>query len=289
MLLRRLALAGAFALALAGQALAVTPAQRGGVINLPPPPPAAGGCPTATTVLARLGGGENVSAYTTMICAMVADGTWAKLDTFYLTATDTSSDALINLKSSSFSPATVSNAPTFTANVGYTGNGSNTTLNTTYNFSTSGGNYAQNAANIWAWTIQTATGNGCGVGGADGGFESYLQPYNFSSVSAAGVNGTGTIASGTIGNGTGLYQISRTSAVQLDLYKNGSNIATSGANTSTGLDSTTLVGLACASGTVYAGTVAAFGSGGGFTSGDAANFYADLHAALHAINGSQFP
>jgi hypothetical protein len=72
-------------------------------------------------------------------------GIWSKLDTFAVFATDGNSNfALIDWKR--LSQYTAVNSPTFTTNVGFSGNATSAYVNTNFNPSTSGVNYTSNNA-----------------------------------------------------------------------------------------------------------------------------------------------
>jgi len=78
----------------------------------------------------------------------IADGDWTTKDVIYVYATHTNGDgeALINWKLPGTYDATAYNAPTFTANEGFTGNGTTQYIDCNWNPSTNGINYVQNSA-----------------------------------------------------------------------------------------------------------------------------------------------
>lgn len=83
---------------------------------------AAAGCTEATNFLGRTSGlnATHRSAYTTLICGMVTDGTWSGLTGLYIFATQDQTTALLNLVSTSFSPAGTTGSPPFAADTGFT-------------------------------------------------------------------------------------------------------------------------------------------------------------------------
>lgn len=278
-------------LAGATPALALSPAQRLITSYAPPAPAAAGGgCSQATAALARVSGGVNTSAYTTGICALVTAGIWSTYDTFFILATDTSADALVNLVSSSF-PATAVAAPTFTANKGFAFNGTTQDLTVPYTFSTSGGQWTRNSASFGAWSIEPSgtPSNGCSIGGTGAGFDNILSPFTFGSVANIGIQTGTNISSATIADGTGMYLASRTSATQLDGYKNGVNGITSAANASTPLQANTITIGNCTGTGWYNSTVALAHSGSGLSSAQAATEYTIVHTMLNSISAANFP
>ena len=81
-----------------------------------------GTCSQATTFLARTSSPPTATQeqYNALICGMVADGNLSGLDALYKMATDSATDANLNLIGTSF-PLTPTGSPTFAANSGYTG------------------------------------------------------------------------------------------------------------------------------------------------------------------------
>jgi hypothetical protein len=118
-------------------------------------------CSQATTFLARTSGlsGTESTAYTNMICGMVADGTWSKFDALYIFATNTTTTANLNLVSTSYGITNVSTTPTFTADVGYTTSGGTVQLNTNYNPNTNGVQFTLNSASLGVYIQTNDTGS----------------------------------------------------------------------------------------------------------------------------------
>src|SRR5208283_4790005 len=103
--------------------------------------PLAQGCGQANAFIARTSGlsaTEN-AAYTAMICGMVTDGTWSLLDALYIFATNNTTTAALSLVSSTYN-GTVTGTLTFSADNGWTGNGSTGYLSTNLTPSSAGGN-----------------------------------------------------------------------------------------------------------------------------------------------------
>ena len=95
--------------------------------------------------------------YSTLIDGLVSDGLWSKIDCLYILAADIAGNAVINLKSSSFGLTAV-NAPTFTADQGYTA-ASNKYLTSTFAPATAGGNFTQNSAAFGFYNRTSSTAN----------------------------------------------------------------------------------------------------------------------------------
>jgi len=85
----------------------------------------------------------------TLVTDLKTAGVWDKLDVFYVFATDGDSNyATLNWKAPSSHQVTKVSSPTFTANVGFTGDASSAYLDTNYNPTNDAINYALNAASF---------------------------------------------------------------------------------------------------------------------------------------------
>ena len=98
-----------------------------------------------------------MSWYNTMIGTMLAcpnggGNAYAALDALYVFDAPSTTIADTNIISSSF-PAVLHNSPTFTANVGYTGNGSNAVIDTQLAPSAGGTNYSLDAGSIGVYIL----------------------------------------------------------------------------------------------------------------------------------------
>lgn len=80
----------------------------------------------------------------------------SKFDAVYLLAAHDQQGGLLNLISTSHNASAVS-SPTFTADRGFTTDGSSTYVDTTFNPTTSGVAYTQNSAHFAFWSLSTAT------------------------------------------------------------------------------------------------------------------------------------
>lgn len=121
-------------------------------------------CSQATTLIGRLTSPatSEQQAANALVCGGIVDGWWALQDIFYKLAGSSSTNALLNWMSTSFT-ATATSAPAFAANVGYTGNGTSSWINTNYNPSTAGGNSTVNSTEIDIYI--TAAGTRSGISG----------------------------------------------------------------------------------------------------------------------------
>lgn len=83
-----------------------------------------------------------------LITALQISGVWAKLDAFYVLAAQDAQAASLNWKNPATFTLTENGLVTFTANQGYAGDGSTGFLDSGFNPSTAGGNYAQDSAHL---------------------------------------------------------------------------------------------------------------------------------------------
>lgn len=215
-------------------------AQAGQIPSWPPvqPAPSGGGCSQATTFLARTSGlsGTLNSAYTTMICGMVTDGTWSLFDGLYIFATNTTTTANLNLVSTSFG-LTTNGSCTFTANTGYTGDGLTCYLDTGFNPTSAGGNFSQNSAMHGVYVLTNSTTSPA-TEQDDIGADNALTTFNYLIVLFTDGNSYGEINDGgspnnqaTVGNTDGLWIVSVTSSTAVGFYRNGSLLVSNNAST----------------------------------------------------------
>src|SRR5258706_16256620 len=94
----------------------------GGLLSVSGGGPDAGLCASAAAFLARTSGldATHTNAYINLICGLVSDGIFSKLDALYIFATQDSTTAMLNLISTSFTASTFSGTLTFTTDRGYT-------------------------------------------------------------------------------------------------------------------------------------------------------------------------
>lgn len=111
-----------------------------------------------------------------LIQTLKTGSVWNNLDLFYLFATNGDSNfATLNWKNPSLYKATAVNSPTFTSNIGFTGNGVNAYLNTNWN-PTLGVNFTQDSASHGVYT--NSVGYASGSSGNTGYHGGGGNPYN---------------------------------------------------------------------------------------------------------------
>lgn len=118
------------------------------------------------------------STQNTMVCGLVDDGVWAKLDVFYLYAQTINEDgeALKNWVNPGIFDATAYNAPTFTSLEGFTGNGSTAYIDCNWDPFNNGVNYTLDNANFGGYFRDNIDEDGIAMGTADSwGKRSWLK------------------------------------------------------------------------------------------------------------------
>lgn len=230
-------------------------AQMGQIPNVAQLVPApSGGCSpgtAATNFLARTSGlsGTETTAYCNLINGLVTDGIitgnlsgaagcGSVLDALYIVATNNTTTAALNLCGTSFSLVTHGTL-TFTADVGYTGDGSTGYLDTQWTPNGNGVNFTLNSGSIGAY-IQT---NGAGTSNTDmmgtgtgGSTYTRFQPNNSGNF-LWDINGN-SFPTATNANVQGAWVVARSSSTTTTVYKNGSTTFASSSSDSSGSMST---------------------------------------------------
>ena len=157
-----------------------------------------------------------------LIHGLKNDGVWAILDRLWLFAAENATQAGIDLvaRASIVDPATTGN-PTFTANQGYTGNGSTSYIDTGYNVST-GAKFVRDSAH-YAVCHRTASSTSAV---ADGLFDASINGDLLdwapgASASSARINTNAQVIFTVTAQGLGTVVASRTAANLANLYYNG--------------------------------------------------------------------
>lgn len=212
-----------------------------------------------------------------------ADGVYQGLDRLWIFAQPTAAQARIDLIAGA--SATINNAPTFTANRGYTGDGLAAYVDTNFNPSTAGGHYTQNSASYGLWVYNDPGG---AIGEPMGNDDNNWTIIQFRAAGAiqAGINQTLSPPLWTPAARTGLTALDRTGASAMAAYNNGVSSATgSGASTAPVSRNFTVLGANSSSGVVNfstAGVSAAF-LGGALGSAGQAALYNRLRTYMTAV------
>jgi hypothetical protein len=266
-----------------------------------------GGCSQATTYNGMLDSGQNSAAITTLICGLVTDGVFAKLDVLYIFAINSSVNSLVNaVNPGTFNGTANGNVSTgcagstncFSANNGWSGVDASTTIyiDTGFNPSTATSpNFTRNSSHVMAWpytNVASGASGGAAIGlvlaatNSSRVYPRYSDNNFYSDVNSA-TNATG--ASNNTATG-GMYLVSRTGASSVDHYK----ITTNQGNTSEA-SAAVLNGNFAVLAQRVAGSTVNFGSalqlatvsiGGGLSSTDVSNLESRLCTYLTTVHGS---
>lgn len=204
----------------------------------------------------------------------------SKMDVFKIYAAKDSQSALLNWKSSSFN-SIVTNAPTFTVDRGYTGNGTNSYIDE--GIADNGGtNWLQDSAYFDVY-INSA---GASVNAVMGTFTSTnlrLIPYNTGSF-ASRIHGTG-ISTGSVSDALGTSGVVRTGSTNHLRYRNG---IVNGSNQGTASSATVAENIFTlrANATYSDHRVAATSIGGKLTATEAADIHSVRLTYLTALGAN---
>ncbi len=232
-----------------------------------------------------LTGGIDVAhqtAYTNLICGLVTDGLWTKYDILYIYATQDGITALLNLVSSSFTAALV-NAPSFTADSGFLGDGSTSYVDTGFNASmASSPKFLLNDAHWSHWNLTNSSANQVysGINNTD------TSMQWFSGGLFARLNDGSGQTTSTPSDARGHFLATRASSSARTLYINGSSFDVNSSATSTiiGNNNFYILWVGNSSGTKSATRVASYSAGSNLNSGsDAANYYSRLRTYMTAV------
>jgi hypothetical protein len=217
------------------------------------------------------------TAYDALITSLVSDGVFAKLDALYVFAAPDATTALLNLVQNLYN-ATNSGA-TFTADAGYTGDGSSAFIDSGFNPSTaSTPNFVQDSAVIFGWSNTIVAEQGVLVGDpvAVTG-NNAIYPESAGGTAFFLVNGSNYNVSASNGGASkGLYAANRSSSLNLAGYKDGASFASASVSSTTVVNAN-LVFLKGDNGLESTRQILSGGIGESLSSGEHANLYARLH------------
>jgi hypothetical protein len=218
--------------------------------------------------------------YNTVFVGLRSAGLLAKLDALYLMAAADSQAARQNLIQNAYNLTAV-NAPTFTADQGYTGDGSSSYLTTGFTPSTAGGKYALNSAHLGAYLLTNVTGDKISIGNANNPY-SNLRPRFTSDTFNLALNSAGgfTSANGVAPTSVGLTIGSRLSSATGNIFKGGTDFG--GALFSTGITSSVMQ-LLGVTGTFSDAKIAVGSIGGGLLLAESVSMQSILDTYLHAV------
>jgi hypothetical protein len=167
-----------------------------------------------------------VATIDALVVALKAAGIWNLTDCLWVTAAHDSQAARLNWINPATNTLSPLNAPTFTTDKGYTGDGA-TSLLTGPNLSSFGGGYALNSAHIGVWV-------GTDVG-ESGKFDIGATLERINSRGSGGSatltqtranDATTSSAAGTVATAIGHSLFTRSVSTSYDVYKNGASLGT---------------------------------------------------------------
>ena len=190
-----------------------------------------GTCSQATSFLGRTSTPPNATQqqYNALICGGVADGWWAQADAIYKWATDSATDANLNLVANKFN-VTTGGTETFTANQGYQGDGLTGFLNSNFTPSTAAGNATLNSTAIIAYVTNNRTTpitySAFGVFDATADAYSNLAPNQAGGTTNSAISEIGAGFSAGVVTAQGFYVVSRTASSLTTTYRNTASLGT---------------------------------------------------------------
>lgn len=224
------------------------------------------------------------------IRSLKAAGIWSKLDDVQVYAAHDEQAALLNWKNPGTFNGTNVSGTAFVADRGFTGDGVADYIDTNFNPSTAGGNYAQNSACFGVWNRTTGVTAGSDAGWFDGTDGTLVDTrgtsdtVNFRINQAAASNGTPGAA--TDGSGLGIANRSASNATQY--YRNGVAITVAGNpnQVSTALNNAT---LNCGRVTAASFNINQFAAciiGGSLSAAEQAALYAAMLAYMQGVGAA---
>ena len=222
------------------------------------------------------------------VALWVANGEWATKDVIYNYAAHTNGggEALINWKNPGTFDATAFNAPTHTANEGFTGNGANAYIGWNWNPAANGVNYVQDDASMGGY-IRTNIAENAGIGTAINADnkDCFMYPRSVGDVAIIRINDATSTQSANL-DGSGMYINTRTTNNVAKLYRN-KLILVNKITVSIGLPTHDFYSLAyndddSAAGLMTGQQSIAF-AGGGMTQTNVNNFSDPFNAAMTAL------
>ncbi len=187
--------------------------------------------------------GARQTVVNNLIVGLKADGVFTKLDRLWLFAAENAPSALTDIISDSL--ATAVNAPTFATDLGYTGDGSSSYVDSNFNATTaSSPHFVQNSASIGAWSNTSGTETGGFLGLLANSRDTAIEPddngvnwgtiNNFEiAINSAGEASNVNAATAATTAGVGFFAANRDASLSANGYCNGSQVITDTTNAST--------------------------------------------------------
>lgn len=244
------------------------------------------GCSQSTAFYAQLATQPTTarkSLYNALICGLVTDGVFSKLDALYIFAAFDGPTALTNLVQVTYGGTSV-NSATFTQDRGYTGNSSNMEVSTSFNPSTAiAANFVQNSATLFGWCLSTAEDAGDLMGGQTDNHNTIDARYTDGNYYASVNSGVSAASSGTRTTAAGLISEDRTGSTLETAYING---VAGGTDTVASILGTSTIEMLHGSADGFSSyQIGAAGIGASLGSSGQTALYNRLHTYLQAVAG----
>lgn len=175
------------------------------------------------------------------INSLDSGGVLSSLDFLHIGASADDATSLTNVVSNSFfgTKAGSVGQPTFTPDRGWAGSGTNF-IDTLFNPSTVSGNFAQDSACSFCYSLTSALSTGQAIGSGDGSGFIEIYPRYTGDGALWRINQSGHEASAANADGSGLFVANRTASNLTTLYRNNVSLGTDAA-ASTALHNSSVV------------------------------------------------
>ncbi len=213
-----------------------------------------------------------------LVRTMKAAGAWQRLDALWLLAAATRQASLVNWKNPGTYNLTELEQPTWAADAGYTGNGSNMQLSTAFDPIIGTPLYVRDDALAFCWSTKTGTDAGASLGEAGG--NTYIYPRYTDGKYYYRINASAS-ESATVADGSGLVAMIRTGASAGRVDVNGAQLLTFTA-ASAAIASNTYK-LLVKPNDFYSGGLVAAGVGASLSAAQSLAMYNALRAYLQAL------
>lgn len=221
-----------------------------------------------------------------LVKGLQAAGIWDLLDVMWVFAAHSPQASLLNWKSpGTFSGALV-NAPTWQADRGFTGNGTNGRITTGWVPATNGVNFTVNAASMWSWSLTDLASGGVdmGVSSDSSTNRAQINSRNVSNQVSVILNSNNN-SSNAMASSIGLTGAQRLSASSVATWKNGVIVNTNSVNATSRPTSDMWFCALNATGAFSARQIA-FGACGATLAGLELTFYNCVLAYLQAVGAA---
>jgi hypothetical protein len=164
-----------------------------------------------------------------LIAALKTASVWSTLDYLRVYAAADTQAASLNWKNPGTYNATLVNSPTFTADRGYAGNGTTSYIDSNFNPSTAGGQYAQDSAHIGVWVRDDIANNAHCIGSylTTSTRRTQINPRTAGNTLAWAINRAAAPETPANSAGSGHFVTRRSASNASAVFRNATSVATS--------------------------------------------------------------